>query len=77
MGFPSVSDAIDMVNSGSDFSVSARDFKVAEAIWGKNVPSLKGKTKKLATAIADMSVKPTLVQQQQVLAIDMGVTERG
>jgi hypothetical protein len=65
-----------MVNSGSNFSVSARDFKVAEAIWGKDVPSLKGKTKKQATAIADMSVKPSLVQQQQVLAIRVMFIEK-
>ena len=32
---------------------------------------MKGKTKKRATAIADISVKSTLVQQQQVLAIDI------
>jgi hypothetical protein len=71
LGFPSVSDAIDMVNSGSNFSVSARDFQIADAIWGKDIPSLKGKTKKRATAVADISVKPTLVQQQQVLAVDI------
>ena len=71
LGFPSVSDAIDMVNSGSNFSVCARDFQIAEAIWGKDIPSLKGKTKKKATAIAEITVAPTLVQQQQVLAIDI------
>ena len=64
LGFPSGSDAIDMVNSGSNFSVCARDFQIAEAI-----PSLKGKTKK--KTIAEIIVAPTLVQQQQVLATDI------
>jgi hypothetical protein len=61
MAFPSISDAMEIVNSGSNFSVSARDFQVAEAIWGKDIPSLKGKTKKQASPIADISVKPVLI----------------
>ena len=34
MGFPSVAMAMSIVNSGSNFDVSAHDFHVAEAIWG-------------------------------------------
>lgn len=32
MSFPSVADAMDMANTGSNFGVSARDFQVADAI---------------------------------------------
>ena len=32
---------------------------------------MKGKTKKRASAVADISVKPVIVQQQQVLAVDI------
>jgi hypothetical protein len=41
MGFPSVGDAIDIVNSGTNFGVCARGFQVADAIWGKDIPSLR------------------------------------
>jgi hypothetical protein len=44
MGFPSVPQAIRAAGSGSNFDVTARDFEIAEAIWGKDVASLKGKT---------------------------------
>ena len=71
MGFPSVIDAMNMVGTGSNFDLTARDFQVADAIWGKDIPSLKGKTKRKATAIADINVSRTIVQQQQILAVDI------
>ena len=71
MGFPSVVDAMNMVSTGSNFEVSGRDFQIADAIWGKDVPSLKGKTKRRTTPEADISVSSSLVQQQQVLAVDI------
>ena len=69
MGFPSVAMAMSIVNSGSNFDTSARDFQVAEAIWGRDMASLKGKTTKRATAPACISVKAKIVQKDQVLAI--------
>jgi hypothetical protein len=69
MGFPFVPQAIRAAGSGSNFDVTARDFEIAEAIWGKDAASLKGKTKKKVTPVADIEVTPTLVQQ--VLSVDM------
>jgi Zinc knuckle len=71
MGFPSVQQAIRTANSGSNFDVTPRDFEIADTIWGKDIASLKGKTKKRATAIADIRVIPTLVQKEQVLSVDI------
>jgi hypothetical protein len=71
MGVPSVADAINMINSGSNFDVTARDFQRADAIWGRDISSMKGKTMRKQAASADISVRPTVVQQQQVLAIDI------
>jgi hypothetical protein len=51
--------------------VTARDFVIADAIWGKDIASMKGKTKKQATPVADITVSPTLVQKEQVLAIEI------
>jgi hypothetical protein len=76
MRFPSVSDAIDMANSCKNLGVCGRDFQVADAILGKDASSMKGKTKKRASAVADISVKPAIVQQQQVLSIDVMFIEK-
>jgi hypothetical protein len=57
--------------SCSNFDVTARDFEIAEAIWGKDVASLKGKTKRKASPVADIDVTPTMVQQEQVLSVDI------
>jgi hypothetical protein len=71
MGFPSVDKAIQMVETGSNFDVTGRDFKIADSIWGKDVASVNRKTKKRASPVADINVGPTIVQQQQVLGIDV------
>ena len=71
MGFPTVEQAMAIVNSGSNFDVSSRDFQIADAIWGKDIASLKGKTIKNATVAADIVVSTKLVQRDQVLAIDI------
>ena len=60
-----------IVNSGSNFDITARDFQVADAIWGKDIASVKGETVKRATAIADITVSTKLVQRDQVLSIDI------
>jgi hypothetical protein len=71
MGFPSVAQAIRTANSGSNFDVTPRDFEIADAIWGKDIASIKGKTKKRETPVADITVSPTLVQKEQVLSVDI------
>lgn len=68
---PTVDQAMSIVNAGSNFEESARDFQIADAIWGKAVASLKGKTCKRATAIADIVVSTKIVQRDQVLSIDV------
>ena len=71
MGFPTVEQAMSIINCGSNFDVTARDFQIADAIWGKDIASLKGKTTKRATAIADIAISTKLVQRDQVLSIDI------
>jgi hypothetical protein len=71
MGFPSVAQAIRTASSGSNFDVTARDFEIADVIWGKDIASMKGKTKKQATPVANVTISSTLVQKEQVLAIDL------
>jgi hypothetical protein len=58
-------------NHRSNFDITARDFEVADAIWGKDIASLKGKTKRRATTAADIAISPTLVQKDQVLSVDI------
>jgi hypothetical protein len=68
MGYPSVENAIQMIRGGDNMGVTERDFRIAHDIWGKDVTSMRGKTKKRATAVADMSVRAPLVQ---VLSVDI------
>jgi hypothetical protein len=76
MSFPSVPDAIDMANSCKNLGVSGRDFQIADAIRGKDASSMRGKTKKRLSPVADITVKPVIVQQQQVLSIDIMFIEK-
>jgi Reverse transcriptase (RNA-dependent DNA polymerase) len=71
MGYPSVENAIVMIKGGDNMRVTERDFRIAHDIWGKDVTSLRGKTKKKTTAIADMTIRAPIVQKQQVLSIDI------
>ena len=70
MGFPSVRDSIGMVSSGANLEVSGKDFQVADAIWGKDIASIKGKATTRATNVANMEVKRYESQQQQILSVD-------
>jgi hypothetical protein len=45
--------------------VTERDFRVAHDIWVKDVTSMGGKTKKKATAIADITVRTPVVQKNR------------
>ena len=75
MGFPPVSQAIEIATRGVNFSVTARDFDIAQDIWGPDIASLKGKTKKHSSVVADISVGRTLVQQEQILSVDIMYVE--
>jgi hypothetical protein len=75
MGYPSVQHAIAMVESGTNFDITAHDFRIAEAIWGPDIASMKGKTRKMGAVAADMVIAPVIVQQDQVLAIDIMFVE--
>ena len=76
MGFPSVGMAMSIVNTGSNFVISSRDFQVAEAIWGRNMASMNGKTTKRATVVADIMIKAKTVQKDQVLAIGIMIIDK-
>jgi hypothetical protein len=49
-GFPSIARAIQMVEAGSNFDVTSRDFKIAESIFGSDATSIKGKEKEESVA---------------------------
>ena len=71
MGFPTVEQEMSIVDSKSNFDITARDFQLTDVTWGKDIASIKGKTVKRATAIADITVSTKLVQRDQVLSIDI------
>jgi hypothetical protein len=75
MGYPSVQQAIAMVESGMNFDITAHDFRIAEAIWGPDIASLKGRTRKMGTAPADTVIAPIVAQQDQVLSVDVMFTD--
>ena len=76
MGYPSVDNAIAMLRTGNNFDVSEYDFKVAHTIWGKCMATAAGKTHRYPVRPADITIVPTAVQQQQVLAIDIMFVEK-
>lgn len=43
MGYPSIENAIAMVKGGVNFEVSEIDFRIADAIWGRDITSMRGK----------------------------------
>ena len=71
MGYPPVEMAIAMIRGGNNFEVSENDFRIAHSIWGKFIASLKGKTHKMSSLVGDISLRPLVVQQQQVLSVDV------
>jgi hypothetical protein len=75
MGYPSVQQAIAMVETGVNFDITAHDFRIAEAIWGPDIASLKGKTRKMGTVQADTVIAPIVAQQDQVLSVDVMFTD--
>jgi hypothetical protein len=62
MGYPSVENAIVMIKGGDNMKVTERDFRVAHDIWGKDVTSMRGKTKKKSTPVADLTIRAPIAQ---------------
>ena len=75
MGYPPVCEAIAIVENGKNFEITAHDFKVADAIWGSDLASLKGKTVKKPTVPGDSTTGLIIVQEEQTLAIDVMFVE--
>ena len=75
MGFPPVSEAIGIIENGKNFDITAHDFKVADAIWGADIATLKGKTVKKSTMPAEKTMGLAIVQVVQTLAIDVMFVE--
>ena len=71
MGYPPVEMAIAMIRGGNNFRVSEADFRNAHTIWGKCLASLRGKSHKKSSPVADISLTPASAQQQQVLSVDI------
>lgn len=76
MGFPSVTRAIEIVNTGRNFDITGHDFKVAEQIWGPNLASIKGKTKLKVVRAADQTISGLVAQVDQILSIDIMFVEK-
>lgn len=75
MGFPPVSQAIDIVSRGVNFTVPGTDFRIADDIWGPDIASMKGKVKKHASRVADIGIGTQLIQQEQILSVDIMYVE--
>ena len=71
MSFPSVADAKHLVTTSSGFDVTARDFDIANDIYGQDVASIKGKSVKPVGFKVDMSDSTSGSHDQQTLSIDI------
>ena len=71
MGYPPVEVAIAMIGGSNNFSVSKVDFRNAHTIWGKFLASLRGRTHKKSSPVANIALTPASAQQQQVLSVDI------
>lgn len=71
LGYPSVENAIAMLRDGSGFDVTPYDFQVADAIWGPDIASLRGKTTKTKSMRPDTTIGVPILQQQQVVVVDI------
>jgi hypothetical protein len=65
LGYPSVENAIAMLRDGTGFDVTPYDFQVADAIWGPDIASLRGKTTKAKSMIPDSTLGVPIVQSGQ------------
>jgi hypothetical protein len=60
-----------MLRDGSGFDVTPYDFQVADAIWGPDIASLKGKTTKAKAMVPDSTLGLRVIHQQQTLVVDI------
>ena len=60
MGYPPISEAISIIGNGKNFDIAAHDFAVADAIWGADIATLKGKTVKSAPIPSDSTMGPVI-----------------
>jgi hypothetical protein len=56
---------------GGGFDVTPYDFQVADAIWGPDIASLKGKTTKAKAMVPDSTLGVPVIQQQKTLVVDI------
>ena len=75
MGYPSIPQAIQICSTGKNFDTTAYDFEVAEAIWGKDLATIKGKTHKKPSAVADITLGTPIAHREQVLSVDIMFVE--
>lgn len=71
LGYPSVENAIAMLRDGTGFDVTPCDFRVADAIWGPDIASLRGKTTRSISMVPNTSLSVPVLQQQQTVVIDI------
>ena len=71
MGFPSVAEAIKIMNRGKNFDINPTDFNLAQRIYGDTTAILKGKTVKRKTNSADMTIASKTQLVSQILALDI------
>ena len=72
MGHMSSKALVDIINSGVQNSpVTAQDVLRADAIFGRSIAGIKGKTKKMASAIANIALTPRVTQVQQIMHVDL------
>ena len=63
---------IDILNSGVlNCPVTTQDVLRAERIYGPPIAALKGKTKRMSSAISVATLAPRMTQQQQILHVDL------
>ena len=77
LGNASSKATIDMLERGvMNCSVTKEDVRRADAIFGSSVASLKGKTNKLSSSAAAVTIAPRVTQVQQILAVDIFFIKR-
>ena len=74
MGFPPVSQAIEIATRGVNFTVTGTNFQIANDIWGPDIASLKGKTKQ-SSKIADIHISKPTLQQEQIVSVEVMYAE--
>jgi hypothetical protein len=74
LGYASVPDILKMMRSGAimNLPVSQRDYENAEAIWGKDLGSLKGKSVRIQPSTVKVSPRHVDINRNIILCMDIG-----